>query len=218
MAAIDKFYTDSYLEYQEFCSWAKDQEYTTPRGCRVKLANHVFQHWTEDDFVEDGRPRERPVFNSPTHMDNFLYHNCPFAYIQDWLKDRYDGEGYCKGMPDEITRDLSIPQYEPCSSVKVIKKGMGNHPWRYHSRGRSGKLGCWWIDVFNSDGGFWYNENIDQWLLPDEEDVWTCSTAFTRGTVRSIIRKILKKWRLPVGCEVRISGRLVGDEWILLTR
>lgn len=218
MAAIDKFYTDSYQEYKEFCAWARTQEYTTPRGCRVRLADHIFTHWTEEDFTNDGQPYERPVFNSPTHMDNFLYHNCPFEFIQDWLMDRYDGEGYCKEMPDEITRDLSIPQYVPCTKVKVIKKGMGNSPFRYHTAGRSKKIGGWRIEIFSNNGYFWYNEDIDQWILPGEEDEWTCSTAASKKSVRSIIRKIIRKWKLPVGCGVRISGRLVGDEWILLTK
>lgn len=220
MAAVDKFYTNSFSEYQEFCNWVKSQEYITPRGCKVKVSDYVyFDNWTKEDFVKDGKPYDRPVFNSPVHMDNFLYHNCPFEFIRDWLKDRYDGKGYCKGTSDEITKDFSIPQYEPCTRVKVVRKGIGNMPYNKYRWGKhKHKVGGWHIDVSMDEGYLMYNEDIDQWLLSYEEDVWTCSSAFTKKSVKSIIRKILKKWRLPAGCNVVISGRLVGDEWILITK
>lgn len=221
MAAIDKCYVNNWDDYKAFIDWAKGKTYTTPRGVHETVSHYVFQ-WTEDDFASrDGLP----IFSSPTHFDNYLYHNCPLQFIQDWLADRYCGNGYCKGYPDEIKCELKIPDYDPCTKVTVIKKGRwGEKPYRYHRSGYSKKIGSWMVDAIQLDengeyaGSLWYNDKHDFWILPYENDSWTCSAMFTTISVRSIIRLILKKWKLPKNVRVSISGRIVGDDWILLTK
>lgn len=220
MAAIDKCYVDNWDDYKAFVDWAAGKTYVTPRGVRIRVSNYIFD-WYEESF--DGG--ELPIFNSPTHLDNYLYHNCPLQFIQDWLADRYSGEGYCKGYPEEIHDELKVPDYEPCTKVKVMKKGRwGGKPYRYHRSGYSKKAGFWWVDAEQLDadgeyaGGLWYNDNHDFWILPYENDSWTCSSMHTTVSVRSIIRLILKKWKLPKNVRIRISGRAVGDDWILLTK
>lgn len=225
MAGIDKCYLDSYEKYTEFKEWAKDKTYVTPRGITIKLSDHIYDHWDEADFTVDGEPYERPIFNSPIHMDNYLWHNCPLEYIREWLSDRYCDSGYRKGDLDDIERDLAIPEYKPCTKVKVRKKGLGNCCYRYHRNGSYEKVGSWHIDVYMLNpeslrgmSSCWYNEDIDQWILPGEEDEWTSSCAHSSKSIRSIIRKIIKVWKLPVGCVVKIYGALVGDDWELITK
>lgn len=213
MAAIDKCYVDSWEDYQEFKNWANGKSYTTPRGCKINVSDYLIAWDDKNYFEEDGKPCERPIFNSPTHFDNYLYHNCPIQFIKDWLNDRYSGEGYCKGLPDEITRNPKLPEYTPCTKVKVLKKGFGKCPDI-----------SWWVyvDVNDPNSEYpkscWYNEDKDFWILPDEDDVWTSNVGYFKCNVRTIIRKILKKWKLPVGCTVEVRGRCMGDKWILKTK
>lgn len=207
MAAIDKFYTTSFQDYQEFLTWTEGKTFTTPRGCKVTISDYIYK-WKEEDFFYDGEPQERPIFNTPGYVDNYLYKHCPLLFIQDWLKDRYSGQGYCKGSPDEILCNPVLPDFSPCKKVKVLKKGLGNVPY-----------GCWWVDIYDAErNSCWYNENHDFWILPGEDDEWTCSTFYTKKTVKSIIRKILTKWKIPAGYTVEISGRFINDIWILKTK
>lgn len=214
MAAIDKCYVDNYTDYQQFKEWAKNKKFTTPRGVEVKISNWIFD-WEEEDFKSGCVP----IFNTPIYIDNYLYHNCPLKFIQDWLSDRYPEEsGYSKGEPDDIRSELKIPDYEPCTRVKIVKKGIGKKPYRLYNSYSNKKKGFWWIDVRSSDNcGLWYNEDYDYWLLPDEHDKWTSSYCTSPLSVRTIIRKILKVWKLPKNCTVEIFGKLVGDTWILKT-
>ena len=215
MAAIDSCFIDNWKDYCDFRDFLKGKKFKTPRGVEIDLSYLVYDCWKEDDFKdENGNPQERKVFNSPVYIDNWLYHNCNLPCIQEWLKSRYLEGGYCKGCPEDITEDLKIPEYEPCTKVKVIRKGLTRHGY-----------GFWSMDVSMPDPDYpeyrnylHYNEDHDFWVLPYENDVWTISGPFLRISVRAIIRKILKKWKLPKGCKIELQGRYRGDKWILETR
>lgn len=215
MAAIDKCYVNNYKDYKNFVEWAKGRYFITPRGCKVWISDYI--HDLPEEYFKD--EDEYPIFNTPIYVDNYLYHNCPLKFIQDWIQDRYFTKGYRKGDPKDVQKELKLPEYEPCKRVKVLKKGMGNIPWKQRNEYTNKKFGQWWVDVkFEKEYGFFkYHEKKDYWLLPDEDDVWTISTYHSRLSVKAIIRKILKVWKLPKKCIVTIQGRLVGDKWILRT-
>lgn len=213
MAAIDKCYLDNYNDYLQLKDWMKGRSFTTPRGFKVNLEDYLYS-WNEESFGkkdEDGNLCSLPVFNTPVFVDNYLYHNCPLSFIQDWLSDRYLVNEFRKGDAADITEELRIPEYEPCTKVKVLKKGIGNNPPKNED---------WWVDVMTTDGQnrYRYNEIKDLWLLLGEEDVWDCSSAHLRCSVKSIIRRILKKWILPKETKVEISSSYDGDTWILITK
>jgi len=213
MAAIDKCYVDNYKDYLEFYNWIKDKIFTTPRGNKI-IAKDILYCLTPNAF--DKPPV--PIFNSPIYFDNWLYHNCPLKFIQDWLQDRYFRSGYTKGKENDVTKELKIPEYTPCTKVKIIKKGFGEKPWKQYNSYTNKKYGVWWVDIRDENGSYWYNEDKDYWLLPDESDVWTTSTCNYKLSIKSLIRKIIKTWKLPKNCTVYVSGRLVGDDWILKTK
>ena len=48
-------------------------------------------------------------------------------------------------------------------------------------------------------------------------NVWTSSCCYSKLSVKAIIRKILKVWKLPKNCIITIQGHFVNDEWILKT-
>lgn len=214
MAAIDKCYVDNYADYQQFKEWAKDKSFVTPRGNKIYISNYIFD--CEEEYFENG---ECPIFNTPTYVDNYLYHNCSLKFIQDWLQDRYFRGGYSKGESNELTEELKLPEYEPCKRVKIIKRGLGNSPVREYNSYSNKKRGHWWISIRSTDsyGSYWYNKNKDYWLFPYENDVWTSSYCHSSLSVKAIIRKILKVWKLPKNCKIVIQGRLVNDTWILKT-
>ena len=106
MAAIDKCYVDNYKDYLEFYNWIKDKIFTTPRGNKI-IAKDILYCLTPNAF--DKPPV--PIFNSPIYFDNWLYHNCPLKFIQDWLQDRYFRSGYTKGKENDVTKELKIPEY-----------------------------------------------------------------------------------------------------------
>ena len=72
-------------------------------------------------------------------------------------------------------------------------------------------------DIKNNIGSLRYNEKYDFWTLPKESDIITSSCAhFKNKSIKTIIRKILKKWKLPKGCKISIWDRTT--EWKLLTK
>lgn len=121
MAAIDCLFLNSWKDYQELKEFLEDKEFTTPRGVRVRPIEWIY-NLKEEYFIENGKPCWCKVFNTPVYIDNWLYHNCNLPFIQEWLKDRYFSNGYSKGEPEEITKELKIPDYEPCTKVKNNKK------------------------------------------------------------------------------------------------
>ena len=47
----------------------------------------------------------------------------------------------------------------------------------------------------------------------------TSSCAIIKNrSIKSVIRKILKKWKLPIGCKITVLGRYVGEEYLLKTK
>lgn len=207
MAAIDCLYLNSWKDYQELKEFLKDKEFTTPRGVKIRPIDWLYD-LKEKYFIKDNKPYYCRVFNTPGYIDNWLYHNCNLPFIQEWLESRYFSNGYCKGESKEITEELKLPDYKPCTKVKIIKKGF----WKNPRRG-------WWIEIKNDDStDFRYNEDYDFVVFPGEYDCWTISSPYLKISIRAIIRKIIKKWKLPKGCTITIQGRYEGDEWILKTK
>lgn len=214
MAGTNCCYINNWKDYQELRTFFENSTIKTPRGAKVNLINYLYIY-NEDDFTDDkGNPVSHRVFNSPVYMDNWLYHNCKLPFIQEWLEGCYlDDIGYHKGEPEDITGELKIPDYEPCTKVKIIKKGVRRNP-----------QGLFAVDISMDNiedpeyrDYLYYNGDYDFWVLPGESDEWTISSSFLKCSVRAIIRKVLKTWKLPKGCKVEIQGRCRSDKWILKT-
>ena len=211
MAAIDKCYVDTYAEYKAFCDWAKGRSFITPRGAKVIISDYIFE-WEEDAFKNGCIP----IFNSPVIFDNYLYHNCDLPFIKEWLASRYTNS-LTGDLYDEITQVPTLPEIVPCRHVSVLKKGKGEKPYRSYNNYSRRNHGYWIVDVYLNKNSCWYNEDYDFWTIPFEMDIYTTSyVAFKNKSIRSIIRKIIKKWKLPVGCRVELTDRTT--EWVLLTK
>ena len=90
-------------------------------------------------------------------------------------------------------------------------------PYKSYNDYTNKKSGVWLVDIENNIGSLWYNEEYDFWTLPEESDIITSSCAhFKNKSIKTIIRKILKKWKLPKGCKISICD--ITTEWKLLTK
>lgn len=59
----------------------------------------------------------------------------------------------------------------------------------------------------------WYNKDTDTWDFMDEFVIskWKSNTTYAK-TITGLKRKI-RKWKLPIGSKVRVSGRYVGENY-----
>ena len=205
MSCLDKIYTKSYQDYQDLQKWVKDRVFTTPRGVKINLQEYIIP--TKPEYFQDRK--KLPVMYSPSILDRYLYKNCPLQFVQDNLKRMYSG--YVKELEEVLTK----PEYEPCTKVRVVKKGQFNnvHELRYI------RMSIKSPEYPEDSHSLFYNEDHDFWILPDEHDVWTTSVPGTDISIKAIIRKIIKKWKLPKGVTVTVSDwsddKL--SEWILET-
>lgn len=107
-----------------------------------------------------------------------------------------------------FTTPLSNKSYEIGKHFKCIK-----HPIQYFNKPYKQKN--WFIDLIlpNDLGYMWYHANHNSWDLYDEFVIskWSSSTAFCK-TIKAL-KRLMLKWKLPVGTIVRVTGRYVNDEY-----
>lgn len=83
-------------------------------------------------------------------------------------------------------------------------------------------FGCrdWFISIVTPDGlpYMWYHKEHNSWDFMDEFVMaeWSSSTAFCK-TIKALKRLILK-WKLPVGTIVRATGRYVKDDYEFIVK
>lgn len=172
---------------------------------------------------------EIPLWNTPFYFDRWLIKNCPIQFIQDRLKYQYDEEY------EQIKNGTSTYDTYKRNGLgkkfhyKVIRKP--NWKPRYNFP---------YIDRFNKDKH--YKENQKPWWLITIEDTktdhpisWWANTDHNYWTnssegipfnsnmmdikrknlnIHAIIRMI-KKWNLPDGSQVRVLNRYFNYGWII---
>lgn len=172
---------------------------------------------------------EIPLWNTPFYFDRWLIKNCPIQFIQDRLKYQYDDEY------EQIKNGTSAYDTYKRTGLgknfhyKVIRKP--NWKPRYNFP---------YIDRFNNDK--YYKENQKPWWLITIEDTktdhpisWWANTDYNYWTnseeglpfnsnmldikrknlnIHAIIRMI-KKWNLPAGSQVKVLNRYFNYGWII---
>lgn len=134
---------------------------------------------------------------------------------------------------------VTMPNLEKSSYEKIRDGELYTTPWTSHEYtvGKHFKcihhpahkydkpFGCknWFVSVHLPDelddlGFLWYHEGTDTWDFSDEFVVasWSSSDAFV-PSIRALKRKILK-WKLPVGAKVRLTDRLIGDDYTFIIK
>lgn len=172
---------------------------------------------------------EIPLWNTPFYFDRWLIKNCPIQFIQDRLKYQYDDEY------EQIKNGTSSYDTYKRNGLgknfhyKVIRKP--NWKPRYNFP---------YIDHFNNDK--YYKENKKPWwhitikdTKTDHPISWLANTYYNYWTnleeglpfnsntmdikrknlnIHAIIRMI-KKWNLPVGSQVKVLNRYFNYGWII---
>ena len=74
----------------------------------------------------------------------------------------------------------------------------------------------WWVDVDPPEGIMWYHKEHNSWDFSSEFVVckWSSSTTYVH-TIRALKRH-LRRWELPVGTKIRVTGRYVEETYEFL--
>jgi hypothetical protein len=202
MAGIDKTYTSSWKEYKELVDWARGRNIDFKYGkktLKVPISNAIYQ-WNEEDFT-----RERPVLNTATWEDKFLWDNCPCQFVIDRLRDVYGDNGnyldnlIVNNIPDDFktNRKITIVR-DKTTKFPISNKGLYSY-------------GYWSVQTVGMTS-FWYSKDLDAWV-DYQSFPWDTNTMNGR-TVKSIVRR-LRKMYLPSGLTFMLMGNYVGEHYLI---
>ena len=204
MAAIDKTYTNSYQEYKEFKDWATTQTVTFFDGYKECVGDYV-RNLEEKDF-EYG---EIPIMNTPTWLDIYLIQNCKFDFVLDRFIEVYGVDSYNEFKTVDLTskppkefkqnRKIIISKYKP-TSFPLHSKPYGGRKWR---------LEC-------DDFHFWYNSQTKKWIDCRNYYPYTTNAAYITS-IKALVRHLRKQY-LPKGIKFILSGRYIGEDYLVTVK
>lgn len=218
MAAIDKFYSSDkelvkriltkIAQYDKvfICTYLGHDFYFNPN-------NYLYLKLQDIDDLDWSK--ERPIWNSPCYMDKWLYENFQeFPEVIQDIKEKYNIE--CSNTYTKKSLFSNVNSSNPIFSLeelpigkhfKIIKK-----PHRIFNR-----LPCKGRLILQtwSDGYYWYNENIDDFVpgnLP-----CTSSGVFLKYDYvnKHTIKKIVEKYNFPIGITIHLGGKYVDQDWFI---
>lgn len=215
MAAIDKTYISNWEDYIAIKEWCDKNEFICPNGMKIKIYPY---EWTKEDFEESVRnslDNDVPVLNTSNTQDYFLIKHCPITVVQNRMIGCY-GKEYVDSVKNGTSVFDTFVRPAKISRIRLVHKPKFYEPSRYFRNNR------WIQDKYSvsvklpdgyEDGYAWYNEDYNQWLLPNELGYLTISSAILKcKTWKALIRQI-RKWHLPVGSKIRVNHfRLTGGD------
>lgn len=178
------------------------------------------------------------LWNTPKWFDYWLVKECPLDFIQDQVVYQYGEE-----WVEAVKNGTSIyDTYERNGlgqnlDVKILRKPKWDCRVGYYFPHYNKKFQRWLIDVYDDNKNYkyagiecsdvsnhdlWsYNEHHDVWVNINKELIpWTCSGCMELRDgpmcFKTILRK-LRKWNLPAGLTICLSGMWKGQEWTLVT-
>lgn len=207
MAGIDKTYTDNYEEYKAFKEWANKQVVTFFDGHKECVGDWVWNYEKED--FENGKI---PIMNTPTWIDIYLIQNCKSEFVIERMKDVYGNhfEEYkartkLNAVPKGYAKNRKIIFKNGDKCKFPFKKKMFNKPI-------GGKM-KWWLQC---EDDFWYNDETKTWVGWDDFYPYNTDTAHVKS-IKALVRHLRKQY-LPTGVKFRISGRYVGEDYVVVVR
>lgn len=200
MAGIDKTYTDSYKDYKEFKDWSNKQTLTFYNGYKVNIGNWVWE-WEEEDFTGE----ELPIMNTPTWLDMFLVQNCKSDFVLDRMKVVYGEEAYNNFKTVDLTAKPPS-EYQQNRKIVITKTKRTKFSLRKKPLDNNTK---WWLQC---DADFWYDDVSRTWA--DSRYYPTNTNTVCIKTVKGVIRHLRKQY-LPKNITFRLSGRYVGEDYLI---
>lgn len=204
------------------------------------MTEEYFNNWKKEvienrmrnygETYEDAYKRaEIPLWNTPFYFDRWLIKNCPIQFIQDRLKYQYDEEY------EQIKNGTSSYDTYKRNGLgknfhyKVIRKPNWKPRYNFYYINRLGEKTCykesqkpWWLitvyDIKNEYPiSWWANTNHNYWTNSSEGIPFNSNMMDIKKknlNIHSIIRMI-KKWDLPDGSQVRVLNRYFNYGWII---
>lgn len=183
MAALDKTYVSNKDDYEALMNWVNNQDtYTIPTtGESFHIKDYMY-NWSEEDVLnalEAGD--EVPIWNTPTAVDKYLYNNCPLKFVQDRLKEQYrDPDTYLSEYCDYVRGKCSVLKFPKIPKFSRIE-----------------------LEVMDKDGMcLSHSETTNMWI--SFSDTLHMSIVDTNGLSMRKLRRLLKKWSIPVGFAVHM--------------
>jgi len=201
MAGIDKTYTDSYSDYREFKDWSDTQNLTFFNGYKACIGDWVWEY--EKEHFDNGKI---PIMNTPTWLDIYLIQNCKSKFVLDRMSDVYGDESY------EEFRHINLsakPPIEFQQNRKITIKRSERTLFPLHSKPYASKLE-WWLQC-NDDFG--YHTETKIWSSYDYHYPRDTNTAHIKS-IKGIVRHLRKQY-LPKGITFNLSGRYIGEEYLI---
>lgn len=205
MAAIDKTYLNSYKEYQELIRWCEGKSFTLSNGDVIYPSKFIYDYWIEEDFIKDGKPCFRPVWNTPMYLDIWVIRNCPLPFMQRVYKDMFE-EDY-----DKIKEGTS--NYDTFKRNGVGKNLHYKIISKYRLPFKSNDL----VWDFSISGYEWdYNYKHKTWYHAYEALPWNSNRCTIKGNVsKKKLYRIIRRWNLPKG--VTINATCMYGRYIIKT-
>lgn len=199
MAGIDRTYTNSYQEYKDFKDWADTQFLIFFDGHKVCIGDWVYD-LNESDF-DNG---ERAIMNTPTWLDIYLIQNCKSEFVLNRMKVVYGEKDYNSFKTIKLNK---LPEDFKQNRKIVIGRGKRTR-FPLHSKPYGGYT--WWLQ---SNSGFNYNDETKRWISDLEYYPTNTNTSHPKS-LKGLVRHLRKQY-LPKGAIFNLSGRYVGEEYIV---
>lgn len=186
------------------------------RNCPIEGVQKELQlnygYWSQErirEYYEDVKNYDPDKDGAPywAKLEDFIFNEDGTMSIKGLEKSSYeeilDGELYTLPYRSNV---------EYGTHFKLVKSPNGKRTIPFERPLK----GTWWVNVENSDNKYdsmWYNKDTDTWDFGDEYVIskWKSNTTYAK-TITGLKRKI-RKWKLPVGTKVRVSGRYVGENY-----
>lgn len=213
MAGIDKTYTEKYTNYVKLKNWARGRFFKLSNGQKLYPTDYIYDWYTEKSFGNGSVP----VMNTSCELDYFLIKECPLEFVQERMKEVYSEEYYNAIKNGTSKWDSFTKEGNIATEFKIVK-----YPWY-------GKCNRWvrflssvtnrlyypfaWIECTHPEIDLNYNDEDNLWVWENELGIWNSNVCHKKiCTIKSVIRH-LRKWKLPKGTVVKVSGRYVGETW-----
>lgn len=139
---------------------------------------------------------ELPIWNTPLYFDLWLMRECGVKFIQDRLREQYDGEFIREVIEERSIYDLYVKPAEGTHfkilTLTRIPRRLRRGWWRFQVEGSSD-----WM--FDDESWKWYN-----W---QEAHGWNTNTASIYGLFgEGMIKRVQKKWGFPAGVVLSVFG------------
>lgn len=199
MAGIDKTYTSSYENYKEFKNWADKQVLIFFNGHKECIGDWVW-NYTKDDFSGG----EIPIMNTPIWLDIYLIQNCKSQFVLDRMRSVYNEKSYKEFLNVDLT---AKPPESFQQNRKIVVKKHEYTKFPIHNK-PFGKKMKWWLQ---SDDNFQYNDETKTWV----SNYYPSNTNTAHiSSIKSLIRHLRKQY-LPKGITFTLSGRYIGEDYLV---